>query len=117
MSLRALPLSVDLRCVAGGFSSIRSSKLSRVQFPFCIVPVVARLRRSTSGYCLSPLAVLQILLALLAKFRFVELGLSDVLIRLCSYSLKFCASLDGYSLKFCAILQQYSLEFCVKELD
>ena len=31
----------------------------RAPFSFCVVPVVARLRRSTTGYCLSPLAGLQ----------------------------------------------------------
>ena len=31
----------------------------RAPFSFCVVPVVARLRRSTTGYCLSPLTGLQ----------------------------------------------------------
>ena len=49
----------------------------RAPFSFCVVPVVARLRRSTTGYCLSPLTGLQFRLAgarkLPFKFRFIEL--------------------------------------------
>ena len=47
----------------------------RAPFPFCVVPVVARLRRSTTGYCLSPLTGLKIPLAsarnLFFNFRFI----------------------------------------------
>ena len=49
----------------------------RAPFSFCIVPVVARLRRSTTGYCLSPrFTGLRIRLADARKlpfnFRFIE---------------------------------------------
>ena len=48
----------------------------RAPFSFCVVPVVARIRRSTTGYCLSPLTGLQFRLAYARNspfnFRFIE---------------------------------------------
>ena len=58
----------------------------RAPFSFCVVPVVARLRRSTTGYCLSPLTGLQFRLPSSLLRSYAEAGAGA---RKLSYKLPF----------------------------